>query len=382
MSFVSASNLLHSEAHHADNASRMVRVIPQRCKQILCCFMTFFHERPADHPCDPHAQQFTDEELLAITPDDVLQWLNLRAYGDQAPTADMHPTMARSQSIKFWKKCLSKFMPNKHIPWNVQSNTGNPTRSIQVNDMIKDVTLAETRQQGALSHARRSTTAAEFRSLQTFLKNQDGAVPKHGYIGHNNFQYHMIGRIDDCTQALTENLQTHDTHPDTALKTKLPWSKNVREERDAPWQVLLGSMDALFCVLMSVALWLEIMISLPYGDATPYVFGFSADVRVPQGGFKNKTNLQKYARDFIFNRPEFGFNANDPNSRNLLGSHSIRKHASSVCRNKGCAGDKRTTEEDGKTEQGHLTCMMISNCPLLMLKLQPHCALGDQLSTN
>ena len=151
----------------------------------------------------------------------------------------------------------------------------------------------------------------------------------------------MIGRIDDCTQALTENLQTHDTHPDTALKTKLPWSKNVREERDAPWQVLLGSMDALFCVLISVALWLEIMISLPYGDATPYVFGFSADVRVPQGGFKNKTNLQKYARDFIFNRPEFGFNANDPNSRNLLGSHSIRKHASSVCRNKGCTRDKK-----------------------------------------
>ena len=52
-------------------------------------------------------------------------------------------------------------MPNKHTPWNVQSNTGNPTRSIQVNDMIKDVTLAETRQQGALSHARRSTTTAE-----------------------------------------------------------------------------------------------------------------------------------------------------------------------------------------------------------------------------
>ena len=124
-----------------------MRATPFRYRQVLCHFMSFFHERAADHPYDPHTQQFTDEELLAITPDDVLRWLNLRAYGDQAPTADMHPTMARSQSIKFWKKCLSKFMPNKHTPWNVQSNAGNPTCSIQVNDMIRDVTLAETRQQ-------------------------------------------------------------------------------------------------------------------------------------------------------------------------------------------------------------------------------------------
>ena len=68
--------------------------------------MNFFNERPADDPYDPHAQQCTDhDELLAITPDDTLRWLNLRTYGDQAPAADMQPrtSMARSQSIKFWK---------------------------------------------------------------------------------------------------------------------------------------------------------------------------------------------------------------------------------------------------------------------------------------
>ena len=141
----------------------------------------------------------------------------------------MHPTMARSQSIKFWKKCLSRFMPNKHTPWNVESNTGNPTHSVQMNDMTKDVVLAETRQQGALSHARRSTTAREFRSLQA-----------------------------------------------------------------------------------------------------PHVFGFSADIRCPQGEFKHETNLQNCARDNMFKRPEFRHDPNDPNNGNLLGSHSVRKHASSV----------------------------------------------------
>ena len=176
----------------------MVRVTPFRCRQVLWHFMTFFHER--DDPHDPHTQQFTEEELLTMAPDDTLQWLNLRTHGDQAPTADMHPTMlVRSQSITFWKECLSKLMLNKHTPSHVQSNTWNPTRSIQVNDMMKDVTLAETRQQGALSKARRSTTATEFRSSQTFLKNQDDAVPEGGHGAHDNFN---IMRLAEFMTAL------------------------------------------------------------------------------------------------------------------------------------------------------------------------------------
>ena len=132
MSFVSASNSLHSEADCADNGSRMVRVIPQKCKQVLCHFMSFFHERPADGPCDPHAQQSTDDELLTITPDDTSRWLNLRTCGN--PTADMQPTK---------EKCISRCQILTCLAWNDQSDTGNPTQSTQVNDMLTHVTLAE-----------------------------------------------------------------------------------------------------------------------------------------------------------------------------------------------------------------------------------------------
>lgn len=76
-----------------------------------------------------------------------------------------------------------------------------------------------------MNKARRPTTAAEFRRLQEFLKNQDDEAPTCGHRAHGNFQSHMIVRIDDCAQALMERLQTHDTHPGTALKTKPPWSK-------------------------------------------------------------------------------------------------------------------------------------------------------------
>ena len=68
-----ASNLLHSEAHCTNNSSRMVRVIPFVCRQVLCHFMNSFDERAADDTHDPHTQQFTD-----------------------------HQTMARSQSTKVW----------------------------------------------------------------------------------------------------------------------------------------------------------------------------------------------------------------------------------------------------------------------------------------
>jgi hypothetical protein len=48
----------------------------------------------------------------------------------------------------------------------------------------------------------------------------------------------------------------HDSFPN-ALTTRLNWSKNVNDERDAPWQVVLGSMDPVFCVILSLGLWLE-----------------------------------------------------------------------------------------------------------------------------
>ena len=63
-----------------------------------------------------------------------------------------------------------------------------------------------------------------------------------------NFQFHVIGRIDDTTQVLINHIRVHDSFPN-CLKTKLNWSKNVRDERDAPWQIILGAMDTTYCVL-------------------------------------------------------------------------------------------------------------------------------------
>ena len=94
----------------------------------------------------------------------------------------------------------------------------------------------------------------EFRQLHEVFKSSSLNFGMPALI---NFQFHMIARIDDTTQVIMEHIRVHDNF-ENALKTRLNWSKNVQDERDAPWQVVLGSMNAVFCVFISLGLWLEL----------------------------------------------------------------------------------------------------------------------------
>ena len=282
------------------------------------------------------SETFTVEQLSSVTATDVANYFLYRCYGTADPEESAVPVQ-RSNSVKYWKKGISFFMPNKHMQWNELTNSGNPTKSQHVAKVIKDVIQKEVRRQGAPSKARRSLTRSEFQHCQTYLKeNESNKLYKNGARAHNNYQYHMIGRVDDCMQLQFESVATNDAFPTLALKTKLNWSKNVREERDCPWQFVFGSWDPLFCVLISMGLWLEMMIGLPYGQATPYVFALNADIRVPQGGDKSKVLIQKRMRENIFSGERFQGAAGTE-----TGTHSVRKLAASDCRRKGCSKDER-----------------------------------------
>ena len=149
-----------------------------------------------------------------------------------------------------------------------------------------------------------------------------------------NYQLHMISRIDCATQAMCNNLKKHDQF-DFALKSKLEWSKNVMEERDAPWQAVLASNDHAHCVHLSLGLWLELYDeSSPIAPLTPYLFAFSDDTAVPNGGVKAKATVQNIYRSDIFKRPEF-------TDTGPLGSHSVCKFASTECRKKGASKDEK-----------------------------------------
>jgi hypothetical protein len=149
------------------------------------------------------------------------------------------------------------------------------------------------------------------------------------------FRANLIARIDDSTQLLMENL-TANADFDFCLRSKLNWSKNANEERDAPNQILIGAMDPLYCVLLGLAVFLEVFIEA--GGAaltTPYVFGFSEDETVPKGGLKAKETVQTILANEIYNREEFDTAAGP------LGSHSIRKLASTHATKSGAPRDDK-----------------------------------------
>jgi hypothetical protein len=173
-------------------------------------------------------RQYTKGELRAVTPNDVLRWMNVKTFGIPDPPIDANPTGARSNTLAFWKKAISFFMPDRLVSWVSGRNEGNPTRSIDVNNLIRRVKKKEVRKQGVVSKAKRPLTEEEYRKLQKILQNHDrnNYIWRYGLCALTNFQFHMIARIDDTTQVLVDNVQIHNSFPN-ALKTRLNWSKNV-----------------------------------------------------------------------------------------------------------------------------------------------------------
>ena len=127
------------------------------------------------------------------------------------------------------------------FPWNVQTNSGNPTRSILVNEVFKALKKAEVRKQGKPSQARIPMTADHYyrRSINYMQSTRSLEDDEHGFIKYMlaaslfRFQFHMIARVDDTSQALLENIKAHPNN-NFLLTSRLNWStKNVHEERDA-----------------------------------------------------------------------------------------------------------------------------------------------------
>jgi len=304
--------------------------------------MSSVHRLAVDQQEYGYEREYTDAELREVTPTELVRWLNMRTFGvtDPGPNTTIRP-LVRANTLAFWKKAISFHMPDRLHGWRSGSNDGNPTKSAEMNDFIKRVKKLETRKQDAESQTRRPMQEIEFRQLHEVFKSSSGTtnssiIWKFGMPALINFQFHMIARIDDTTQVIMEHIRVHDNF-ENALKTRLNWSKNVQDERDAPWQIVMGSMNPVFCVLISLGLWLELNLRLnPSAIASPYVFAFSDDVTVPSGGQKAKEMAQNIFGQKVFKRDEF-------QAAGLLGSHSIRKFAATHVRRCGISKDDKDT---------------------------------------
>jgi hypothetical protein len=110
----------------------------------------------------------------------------------------------------------------------------------------------EARGIGLPSEARESISKTQFHLMnQVLLDKEATIVDNYGIPCLTKFQFHMISRIDGSTLFFTNNLKTHNNYPKFCLKAKLNWAKNVNEERQAPFHILIGSMNQQYCVFLA-----------------------------------------------------------------------------------------------------------------------------------
>jgi len=129
-------------------------------KRYLVEFMTF-----RDNVAYEADYAFTEEQLGAIQPEEVTEWLSMKAFGMQNPGSNDNPQLGRSSSLEQYKKLLSFFMPNKLHQWDDLTRRGNPTRSSVVNNLVRRVKKQECHKQGKESQACRNMVSSEFEQV-------------------------------------------------------------------------------------------------------------------------------------------------------------------------------------------------------------------------
>ena len=283
---------------------------------------------------------WTQEELAAITPHQLVQWLSTKAYGVPSPGPDDNPTVGRSSSLEYYKKAISSFMPHRLQPWNSITSFGNPTRSVEVNDLIKRVKKKEVRKLGKPSEARRALEPEEFEQLiQLIEENPD--EKRYLMLALNRFQFHMIARVDDTAKFYVEDLKPNQQFTFTLL-AKMCWSKNVQDERDAPDQIVIGAMDRRYCPLLGLAVHLETWIASGEGATNKFVFGFAGS----EDPKKNKATAKHFLAAHVFGAP--AFHRVSPGN---IGTHSTRKYAATFARRNGCSRDDTDSRGRWKKRQ-------------------------------
>mgnify|MGYP006197484805 FL=1 len=137
----------------------------------------------------------------------------MKVHGRPDPGHDDNPTLGRSSSLEYYKKALSYFIPYRLASWNPMTNSGNPTRSQPIIDLIKAVKKKEVRKQGKATSAVRPLEAEEFASTLNLLRKYPDILRRFQMPALCTFQFHMIGRIDDCCKFLKENLTSNRRFP-------------------------------------------------------------------------------------------------------------------------------------------------------------------------
>ena len=115
---------------------------------------------------------YTDERLLKIKPKDIVRFLNKVAYNTEFPDENDRPNNNRSHNLYFIKKTITYYMPLHETPWDRIHERGNPTKSVEINNLIKKLKKIELRREGAPSNTVRPLEFEEFVNIISILRSE------------------------------------------------------------------------------------------------------------------------------------------------------------------------------------------------------------------
>ena len=289
------------------------------------------------------ASKFTKEKLLGVKPKHVLAYLTHKAFGSAARGPEARPLYARSNHIKNCKMKLSYFMPSGSAWVDLPDGTGhgNPTRHRLLNKLIADIIQFEIRGEGAEGRDVRDMQIAEYQKEMELFRAQDDPICKYRNPLVGLYQCQFITRADDVCNFKVDDPKGHPLY-DVALAQSVKWSKNVRDSRNCPDQLLLASRDYKTCMFAALAMWLDYFLG-NHPNATHMMSAGLPDGRSKAQhkkftGAISKTYRNRWCKVVLKNK-EFQAIYKGPDKRKL-GLHSKRKMGSTQAKRRGASGDQ------------------------------------------
>ena len=142
-------------------------------------------------------------------------------------------------------------MPMKTQVWDAQLKRGNPTRSVKLNELVKNLKKLEVCGVGVASKAVRQLEESEWEQMIQIFSESNNDEVKYAFTSFMKTQFHLSARLDDTAHMFINNYKVHDEYNFT-ITGRCRWSKNVQEERDAPDQIFLDLAipHIVFCLAL------------------------------------------------------------------------------------------------------------------------------------
>ncbi|KNC87450.1 hypothetical protein SARC_00432 [Sphaeroforma arctica JP610] len=224
-------------------------------------------------------------------------------------------------------------MPRKRLEWDPVEMKGNPTRSGQVNDLLKAIERFETRGERNADLSKRPLKFDEIMSILT-INIENTAFQDSGLHGLWTWTFQLICRVDDATNITYSNLKYNEDHPDEVF-LEIARSKNIAKKSQVSRQVVLGSLDPYICALSALT---AHIIDRLRGRSTfsnldlGYMFTSNGSTGRDE---KLRTDVSRSRIKKIISLPEFKAKG----EINELGTHSMRKCSATYIQRRGLTKD-------------------------------------------